>query len=127
MTRIALLCIIGLNLWDHAGYILHMRQQSEPTVTEWVGGSREVDAALDWMTNNVAADAFLATTNPGLVYLRTGRKSIAYDDPTIALAAWKARGVRYVACLLPVDLPARPPAGYRVLYHSAGRLWVIEL
>jgi hypothetical protein len=127
VARIALLCIIGLNVYDHVGYILHLRDQGRPSSTEWVGSSQEVDAALDWVARNLRSDGMIATTNPALVYLRTGRKSIAYDDPAIDLATWRARGVRYLICLLPLDLPARSSSQYRVLYQSPGRLWVIEL
>ncbi len=127
VTRIVLLCIIGLNVYDHAGYILQQRHSNPTNSTDWVGASQDVDTALDWIGNHLPTDGMLATTNPALVYLRTGRKSIAYDDPTIALAAWKTRGVRYVACLLPLELPSRHSSQYKVLYHSAGRLWIIEL
>ena len=126
VVRISLLCIIGLSLYDHAGYILHRQGQSQPSRDEWVGSVGEVDAALGWIGDHLGADGLVATTNPALVFLRTGRKSITYDDPTVTLAAWKARGVRYLACLRPMDLPPGP-AGYTVLYRSPARLWVIEL
>jgi hypothetical protein len=126
-ARIALLCIIGLNLYDHVVYILHAHDQGDIAAVEWVGSSREVDAALDWIGRNVGPDGMMASTNPALLYLRTGRKSIGYEDSTVGLATWKARGVRYVASLLPLELPPGPPGSYKVLYRSSARLWVIEL
>lgn len=126
-ARIVLLSIIGLNLYDHAGYILHGRSQEQASRGEWLGSAQEVDAALDWIRENLGTDGTIATTNPALLYLRTGRKSIAYDDSTVELATWKARGVRYVACLLPLELPAGRPGAYTILYQSPARLWVIEL
>ena len=127
VARMALLCIIGLNLYDHAGYILHGRGGSQASRAEWVGSAQEVDAALDWIRDHLGTEGTIASTNPALLYLRTGRRSIAYDDPMVELGAWKTRGVRYVACLLPLELPPGRPGEYKILYRSSARLWVIEL
>jgi hypothetical protein len=122
-TRIVLLCLIGLNLFDHAGYILHGRQPG----LDWLDDAAEVEAALDWIDLNLPPDGgAIASSNSALIYLRTGRKSLAYDDPTISLAAWRARGVRYLVCLRPMNLPTGMDREYRVLYQS-GRRWIIEL
>ena len=126
VARIVLLCVIGLSLFDHAGYVFHMRRQSEPVQGGWVGSAREVDTALVWIRDNLGSDGIIATTNPALLYLRTGRKSITYDAGS-QMATWKARGVRYLVCLLPLELPAAGTGNYKVLYHSPARLWVIEL
>jgi hypothetical protein len=127
VARIALLCIIGLSLFDHAGYVLYARSQGEAAQGGWVGNAREVDTALVWIRDNLGSEGIIATTNPALLYLRTGRKSITYDDSVSQLAAWKARGVRYLACLVALDLPPPSSGPYKVLYHSPSRLWVIEL
>lgn len=127
VARMALLCIIGLNLYDHAGYILHGRSQSRAGRVEWVRSAQEVDAALDWIRDHLGTEGTIASTNPALLYLRTGRRSISYDDPTVELARWKTKGIRYVACLLPLELPSGRSGEYRILYRSPGRLWVIEL
>jgi hypothetical protein len=124
--RIVLLCIIGLSLYDHTGYIVLGRGHSAADRVEWLGDAKHVDAALDWIHHHLGHDGTIASTNPALLYLRTGRRSIAYDDPTIDLSKWKARGVRYVACLVAEGLP--PDAGqYTILYRSPAGFWVIEL
>ena len=91
-----------------------------------MGNARDVEAAIDWIGDNIGRDGIIATTNPPLLYLRTGLKSITYDRRSLPLEAWKARGVRYLACLLPFDVPY-PPGSYKLLYQSPARLWVIEL
>jgi hypothetical protein len=126
VARIALLCIIGLSLFDHAGYVLHMRSQGEPVQGGWVGSARDVDTALVWIRDHLEPGT-IATTNPALLYLHTGRKSVTYDDSVSQLAEWKARGVRYLACLIPLELPGPGFGQYKVLYRSPARLWVIEL
>jgi hypothetical protein len=86
-----------------------------------------VDAALDWIGDHLRDDGTIAATNPALLYMRTGLKSLGYDNPMLPLDSWKARGFRYVVCLHPLDLPAASAGAYKVLYSSPERLWVIEL
>lgn len=124
IVRIAVLCIIGLNLVDHTDYILQARQGRD---SEWVRDSHAVDAALEWISGNLPRDGLIASTNPALLYLRTGRRSIAYDDPAVELSAWKSRGCRYLISLLPTRLPAGRPGEVEILYQSRARLWVVEL
>ena len=124
LARIALLCIIGLNLFDHAGYILQARQGRE---SEWVHDSREVDEALDWIAGNLGNDGAIGSTNPGLLYLRTGRRSVAFDDPGVSPGAWRTRGFRYLISLLPIQVPPGGPGELEILYHSPARLWVVDL
>lgn len=119
---VVLVSLIGLNLYDHAGYLARVRTASG---VGWVAQARDVDGLLEWINNGgLGDDGVLVTTNPGLVYLRTGRKSIASDHPTVEWSRWKQRGVRYIAVLYPLELPH---GEVKVLYHSAGHLWVIQI
>jgi hypothetical protein len=125
--RLVLLCLLGLNVYDHAGYVMLARTQSGANLSEWTGSMDEVDDALTWIDRHLPQDGMIASTNPALLYLRTNRRSIALDDPTLTLEAWRARGVRFLVCLLPSDMPAGDPGQYVVLYQSPSRRWVIDL
>ncbi len=119
---IVLMSLIGLHLYDHAGYIVQARSEGS---VGWVAQSRDVDELLDWIDRGgLSDDGLLVTTNPGLVYMRTGRRSLASDHPLVEWNTWKQRGVRYVAVLYPLELPS---GEYKVLYRSPGHLWVVEL
>jgi hypothetical protein len=123
-VRVVLLSLIGLNLYDHAGYIAQARTAGS---IGWIEQARDVDALLDWINNGgLVDDGLLVTTNPGLVYMRTGRKSIASDHPLMEWGRWKRRGVRYVAVLYATQLPTGAETDFTVLYH-AGHLWVIQI
>ena len=124
VARIVLMTIIGLHLFDHAGYVLQLRDPSRSSTLDWLASARDVDATLEWMNRDLKDEGAVATTNPALVYLRTGRKTISFDQITSDWSVWRRKGVRYVVCLLPTELPR---GDYKLLYHSAGRLWVIEI
>src|SRR6185295_6471868 len=84
VARVALLCVIGLNVADHAQYILKSRTET----LDWAADAQEIEAVLDWMRRDVTADGYVATTNPALVHLRTGRRTVAMDDPAANWQRW---------------------------------------
>jgi Dolichyl-phosphate-mannose-protein mannosyltransferase len=123
VARVAVLCVIGLNVADHARYIARSRTE----VLDWAGDAQEIDALLDWMRQHVTDDGYVAATNAPLVHLRTGRQTVAIDDPAANWQRWKSMGVRYLVCLVPGQ---QPPADgpYRELYRSRRHgLWIIEI
>jgi hypothetical protein len=61
----------------------------------WRESFAENRALLDWVARNVPPDAVLATHNPPLVYLFTGRKTVGHWDPALDRARWHAAGARY--------------------------------
>lgn len=127
LARVALLCILGLHAYDHIGYVLHVRDQTRSHDDEWVASWHDVDAGLIWMSNNLEDEGIVATTNPALVYLRTGKRTVNIDKLTETWKAWIERRVRYVACLCPSDLPHDSLGGYKILYRIPHRLWVIQI
>ena len=121
-VSVVLVSLIGLNVYDHAGYIVRARSAES---VGWVAQARDVDALVTWINRGgLGKDGVLVTTNPGLVYLRTGRKGIASDHPLVEWNKWRDRGVRYIAALYPLELP---DGKYKLLYHSAGHLWIIQI
>ena len=128
VVRIVLLTVVGLNLYDHAGYVLSVR--SNPERVDWIARFAEVDSTLTWMRSHLDRDATVAATNPALVHLRTGHKTITLDTLTESWDMWRSRGARYLACLVPRELPSRARGPYTVLYEASdapSRAWVIEI
>ena len=129
VARVVLLSLIGLNLYDHAGYIL--RASLPESGVDWMIRSRQVNSTLDWMGSHLDKQAVVATTNPPLVYLRTGHRTIMLDSLTEKWSVWKDRGAQYVACLTALDLPDASTGPYTILHESSGdaatRVWVIAL
>ena len=127
VARIAMAVVIGLSIFDNAQYILLARDPARLNSLSWIADAEEVEAALEWMNTHLENEGVIASTNPALVYLRTGRTAVAFDDPPNDWKSWRRRGVRYVACLFPLELPASSNGEYKVLYRSPGRLWIIEI
>jgi hypothetical protein len=126
--RIVMLSILGLHLYDHGAYLIATRDADRLPSATWIGAAHEVDRTLDWVGEHVPRDALVASTNPALVYLRTGLRTVTLDHVTDNWPLWRQRGVQYLVCLLPLDLPSTPGGeDHRVVYHSPGRLWVIKI
>ena len=118
-ARIAVLCLIGFNLMDHGLYIQQKLTGSPP----WLAEFAENDEVLTWLLDHGKEPGAVASTNPGLVYLRTGRKGVVYNFPEENYAIWRASGVRYIVALKPAELPP-PSFKARLLFRTRDRLWV---
>jgi hypothetical protein len=127
VARVVILCLIGFDVFDHAQYIFDASGADRAQAVDWIGDSREIDEVLGWMKEHLPPDAAVVTTNPALVYLASGRKTLAVDAYQDNWRRWKAGGLHYVVALRPAALP-EPPMVFRLLYQSSRRkLWVIEI
>ncbi len=121
--RIVLACVLGFHLLDHALYLEHKIAGT----ADWIADARENDELFAWMAVNLNERGAVATTNPGLVYLRTGRKTVASVDPVLNWARWRAAGVRYVVSTLGDQQPPSRLNG-KLLFETGRRgMWVVEL
>jgi len=129
VARVVVMTIAGLHLYDHAGYVMHLR--SKPNGIGWIARFNEVEETMQWMSTHLEKDAVVATTNPPLVYLHTGHRTITLDTLTENWSAWRARGARYVAPLIPRALPSASKGDYKIVYenlpHAENRMWVIDI
>jgi len=120
VLRIALACVLSLHVLDHGLYWLQRDQ------APWLEDAREADQVIEWMQRELTEPGHVASTNPALIYLRTGRRSLAIDDARGRWQAWRALGVRYVVALRGQELPD-PSLPYRVLFKTTrSGLWVVE-
>ncbi|HEX5068830.1 MAG TPA: glycosyltransferase 87 family protein [Vicinamibacterales bacterium] len=121
VLRIALPCIIGLHVADHALYGLRIDE------SVWRADARERDGVIRWMQDTLTEPGAVASTNPPLIFLHTGRRGVVNEDARGRWEAWKKLGVRYVVDLMGSELPD-PALGYRVLLTTPrSRFWVVEI
>ena len=130
VVRVVLLSILGLNLYDHTGY-LALSRSNEPTRADWLHRTVAVEGAIRWIDAHIDRSTVIAATNPALLYLRTGHKTITLDSLAEPWHNWQRRGIRYVVCLDHHELPDASKGMYRLLYPSspsaAPVVWVLDI
>ena len=121
VSALVMLGVIGLSLFDHGEYIGRARVRQ----ADWSIYAEETDAVLAWVQQN-PPDGVIATSNPALVYLRTGTPTIQLEG-LVDRAVLKARGVRYVVWVHLAGM--RVPANQGVVRYVSPRVgfWVLEL
>lgn len=122
--RIAAASLLVLLAIEHMQYINLARNGPQPV---WLLGYEEVTAVTDWVHANLPDRSPIASSNPGLVYLATGRKAVALSNPQTHLDQWQQLGIRYAVALHQAEKPP-PHLEFRPLYESPTlKLWVMEL
>ena len=123
-ARMALLVVIGLHALDHAGYI-HLKLTG---TTPWINDWHNQQELLDWIEQSVPADQGIATTNPALIYLATGRKTVAVDNYDRNWEHWRATNIRYMVNTRPYNERPSPRLGWVERFSSDRTgLWAIEI
>jgi hypothetical protein len=121
VPAIVMIGVVGLSLLDHGQYIARARAGQ----SDWSIYAEDTDAVLAWLQQQ-PADGVIATSNPALVYLRTGRSTIQLEG-LVNRAFLKARGVRYVVWVHLAGMPV--PAQQGVVRYVSPRcgFWVLDL
>ena len=122
-AHVVLLTVIGLNVADHGAYIALGRSGQDQESRIWLAEARDADAALEWMDRH--AEGVVATTNPALVYLETGLKTISFDGSVEELHGRTDVPIRYVACLV----RQQPPDSrhFELVFQAPGGFWVARV
>jgi len=127
LPRIFLLTVGVLHLADHVQYVRLLRNPATRNSINWLADQDGVDAALVRLQPDAARQGGVASTNPALVYLRTGRKGVTFDGSAVKLTEWKALGIRYVAAMQPTEMPAALRNASVVYRAPGGRLWIVDI
>jgi hypothetical protein len=115
-------CVIAFSVYDHGAYLTAKYSASAEGGAAWLEAHRANEAAMNWMRNNLRPEAgVIATTNPALVYLYTGIKTVASSNPDESWEQWKDLNVRYLAFVgrpIPFDKPELGEASFNTVYQS---------
>jgi hypothetical protein len=116
--------ILTVNLYGNAAYLIKLFDSPlEHPVTIRIFDENE--QLLKWARERVPNDGAIATSNPPLVYLLTGRKTVGSDNPAKYWETWNQLGVRYLVrtqyALRPLANDAAE-AAYKTLYRQRGEL-----
>jgi len=116
--------LLALYLFDHVSYLRQRSDLSRAEYLPWQAIFDEHRAALDWIRERTPEDAVIASDNSAMVYIYTGRKSVAIDDPAGNWENWKQLNVRYMARLsiYTVPDPSLDEGRFYIAYRSKGPL-----
>jgi len=119
---IAVLCILAVNLYGNAIYLsIKLGGASRPA---WLSAFDENEKLLVWARENLPRNEIIATSNPALVYLYTGNKTVAFHNPAGNWDKWKQMNVRYLVRSASFQLPPNDAdeRGLAVIYRAPGAL-----
>jgi hypothetical protein len=90
----------------------------------WESSYEENELLIDHIAKTIPKDAVIAAQNPALVYLYTGNKTVASDDPAGQWESWTRSRVRYMAKTSALPLPPADAAEskYSTLFRTNGPL-----
>jgi hypothetical protein len=124
-VRIFLFVLIGLNVLDHAQYVA--QAYGNERGVSWKAHAADTNELLEWLQQHSDGRSAIAADNPALVYLRTGRPTVAmnsFDDPW---SRWRRIGVGYVVSLSDGQV-LDDPRRYKLRFKLEDKnLWVVEL
>ncbi len=114
--------IAALNVF--ANFVFIQKQYDSNAGMQWHSDFEENAALFKYVGERLPPDSVLATQNPALGYLFTGRKTVALGDPASSWEMWNRVGVRYLVYASPNPLPTLKPIErkYPTIYRQRGRL-----
>ncbi|MEO6727221.1 MAG: hypothetical protein ABIU20_09550 [Blastocatellia bacterium] len=118
---IAVAVILAVNLY---GNIVYLGRKLGSTQPAFLSAFDENEKLFLWARDHLPRNEAIATSNPGLAYLYTGNKTVAFHNPAGNWDRWKQLNVRYlirtaIFVLPPIDPDER---GMTVLYRAPGAL-----
>jgi hypothetical protein len=126
--RIFLMVLIGLHVMDHAQYIA--LAYGDPYGVQWKSEAAGIHQVLDWIREHPSPPGAVAADNPALVYLYTGRNTVAFDSYETAYAEkrrrWDRMNVRYAVSLV-AGLPIIDPRAELRFKLPERNVWAYEL
>ncbi len=122
--RIAAVCILAFFCAEHIAYIRSMKSGTPPT---WLKEHAEVKTVTDWIASNLKGPGSVASNNPGLVYLATGRKGVSMGNAQENWQVWQRSGIRYGVAIHPASKPGDSRPDQTLFQSSDGQRWVVEI
>jgi hypothetical protein len=124
VARIFLLVLIGLHVMDHSQYIA--LAAGNPQGGQWKSEAAGIHQVLGWIREHPVPPGAVAADNPALVYLYTGRRTVAIDSYDDNWSRWRRMGVRYVVSLVH-GLPLVDPRAELRFKLPERNVWAYEL
>ena len=98
----------------------------DPFGVQWKSEAVGIHQVLNWVRDHPSPPGAVAADNPALVYLYTGRRTVAIDSYDEKWARWRRMGVRYVVSLVH-GLPLVDPRAELRFKLPDRNAWAYEL
>jgi hypothetical protein len=119
LAQIALGAIIAFSLYGNGRYILNLYSGSSLDTPQWIRSFEEAETLFARVDQLTPKTAIIATTNPALITLYTGRKTVTWTTPTKKWEIWKKLPVDYLVWVRLYPGPVSfAESRYRTVYRS---------
>lgn len=117
-ARMLIVCVLAFNVYEHFSYI--RAGQSNRANQMWLSDYDEQYEVINWVARELPREAIIATSNPPLINLLTGHKTVGCNEPIRNLENWQRLGVRYIVYLAasPVRESDQIEQHSQVIYRS---------
>lgn len=119
-------CVLAVSLYGNFNYLSKKLSASPDNQPPWLVTFNENEKLLLWARANLPRQEIIATSNPGLVYLYTGNKTVSFHNPSGNWDLWKQWNVRYLLRTSSFVLPPHendPEENFlKVVYRQPGAL-----
>lgn len=118
-------CLALVGIYANISFIRNHVHGSLSQDSAWKKSGREITDIMQWMAEKLPSDAVIATPNPALVYLHTGRRTVNLNEPEKNWENWKRLNVRYLAFVQNqrrLPLPSASEKQFATLYRVDGDL-----
>lgn len=118
-------CLALVGIYANVSFIRNHVHGSLSQDSAWKKSGREITDIMQWMAEKLPSDAVIATPNPALVYLHTGRRTVNLNEPEKNWENWKRLNVRYLAFVQSqrrLPLPSASEKQFATLYRVDGDL-----
>lgn len=93
-------CILAaVSLTGNLLYIRNKRSAIPESQPAWIQIFNENKQVLGWLTERASEGSVIATNNPAMVYLYSGKQSVSNAKPAVVWDRWNQLNVRYLAYL----------------------------
>ncbi len=103
-----LIAIIVLNLYANINRIVALQTSSSLEGPVWIQKFEGVEELLKRLDRETKKTDIIVSTNPALITLYTGRKTVGWDNPKLRWETWKKIPVRYMAWIMVYTTPIHP-------------------
>lgn len=113
--------VVAVNLYGNLTYLAKKLSETPSERPQWLQIFDDAEGMMIWVNRNVPKTDAIATANPPLVYLYTGNKTVAADDPAANWDNWNRLGVRYLVRASVYPEPPDPSEQkFSLVYRARG-------